>query len=128
MITEGLRGSADLVVGAQDTALALGSGDTEVLGTPRVLALAEAATVAATRGRLDEGATTVGTEVALSHLAASAVGARVRAEARLSRVDGRRLVFDVTVSQVGGGGAALAGGTVERVVVDRARFTSAARS
>ncbi|MFD0801044.1 thioesterase family protein, partial [Streptomonospora algeriensis] len=73
MITEGLHGSADLLVGPQDTALALGSGDAEVLGTPRVLALAEEATVAATAGELDEGATTVGTEVALSHLAASAV-------------------------------------------------------
>ncbi|MFD0773485.1 thioesterase, partial [Streptomonospora algeriensis] len=48
VITEGLHGSADLLVGPQDTALALGSGDAEVLGTPRVLALAEEATVAAT--------------------------------------------------------------------------------
>ncbi|KIH99887.1 thioesterase [Streptomonospora alba] len=127
MITEGLHGSADLQVGAQDTALALGSGEAEVLGTPRVLALAEAATVAATAGELERGSTTVGTEIALSHLAASAVGARVRAEAHLRRVDGRRLFFDVTVAQQDGG-AELARGTVERVVVDRTRFTAAARS
>ncbi|QBI52674.1 thioesterase family protein [Streptomonospora litoralis] len=125
-IMRGLRGTADLRVGEEDTALALGSGDVPVLATPRVLALAEAATVAATAGQLDEGSTTVGTEVALSHLAASAVGAGVRAEAGLRLVDGKRLVFDVTVAQTGGG--ELARGTVERVVVDRARFTAAARS
>ncbi|MUL39889.1 thioesterase [Streptomonospora sp. PA3] len=127
MITEGLRGTAELVVGREDTAAALGSGDVEVLATPRVLALAEAATVAATAGELEEGRTTVGTEVALSHLAASAVGARVRAEARLRRVDGRRLFFDVTVA-ARDGRTPLARGSVERVVVDRARFTAAARS
>ncbi|GAA4893735.1 thioesterase family protein [Streptomonospora salina] len=127
MLTEGLYGSADLLVGTEDTALALGSGDTEVLATPRVLALAEAATVAAAAGELDAADTTVGTEVSLSHLAASAVGARVRAEARLRRIDGRRLLFDVAVSASDGGGQ-LARGTVERVVVDRARFTAAARS
>ncbi|MBV2362694.1 thioesterase family protein [Streptomonospora nanhaiensis] len=125
-ITEGLRGAAELRVGAEDTAAALGSGDVDVLGTPRALALAEAATVAALTGRLAEGETTVGTEVALSHLAASPVGAVVRAEARLRLVDGRRLVFDVALAHPDG--RAVARGTVERVVVNRARFTAGARA
>ncbi|WP_067963561.1 thioesterase family protein [Nocardiopsis trehalosi] len=124
-ISEGLRGGAGLRVADADTALALGSGDVPVLGTPRVLALAEAATVDALAGHLPEGATSVGTEVALTHTAASPVGAEVRATARLRRVDGRRLLFDVEVGQ---GGRTVARGTVERVVVDRARFTAAARA
>ncbi|MDA8369640.1 MAG: thioesterase [Nocardiopsaceae bacterium] len=122
-VNEGLRGSAELVVSQEDTAAALGSGDVPVLGTPRALALAEAATVAAVADRLEAGRTTVGTEVALTHTAATPVGARVRAEALLRLVDGKRLVFDVAVAQ---DNRTVARGTVERVIVDRDRFLSAA--
>jgi len=75
--------SIEAVVTAADTALALGSGDVEVLGTPRALALAEAATVAAAAGTLTDGQTTVGTRVELDHVAPSPLGATVRAEAFL---------------------------------------------
>ena len=87
-LVAGLRGTVDAVVGAADTALALGSGEVEALGTPRVLALVEAATVAAVAGRLDAGSTTVGSRVELDHLAPTPVGAAVRAEAVLAEVTG----------------------------------------
>ena len=106
-----------------DTAQALGSGDVPVLGTPRVLALVEAATVAATAGKLGTGYTTVGTRVELDHVAASAVGRTVVAEAHLVRVDGRRLIFDVSLRD---GDTTAAQGRVERVVVDRHRFVAKA--
>jgi fluoroacetyl-CoA thioesterase len=48
-----------------------------VLATPRVLALAERATVAAVAGALEAGATTVGTRVELDHLAPSPIEAEV---------------------------------------------------
>lgn len=124
-ITEGLTGGTGLRVGTADTALALGSGDVAVLGTPRVLALAEAATIAALDGHLEEGRTTVGTRIDLAHTAATPVGAAVRATAVLREVDAKRLVFDVTVARDGSGpapGGTVARGIVERVVVDRARF------
>jgi predicted thioesterase len=108
-----------LSVTEADTATALGSGDVRVLGTPRVLALAEAATVAATAGRLPAGATTVGIRVELSHLAPTPVGGTVAAEAILSTVDGRRLTFTVAVHD---GATVAARGQVERVVVDREAF------
>ena len=44
-----------------DTAAAVGSGDLPVLGTPRLLAWAEAATCAAVADELDEHRTSVGT-------------------------------------------------------------------
>jgi fluoroacetyl-CoA thioesterase len=119
VIEPGLRAAVDATVTAADTALALGSGDVEVLGTPRVVALAEAATVAAVAGHLEPGSTTVGTRVELDHLAPSPVGAPVRAEAMLAAVHGRRLTFTVTVSQEG---RVVAGGSVVRAVVDRVRF------
>lgn len=115
----GLTASVELTVTAADTAESLGSGDVPVLATPRVVALVEAATVAAVAGHLTEGQTTVGTRVVLDHHAASLVGATVVAQARLASVDGRALGFDVTLHE---GTTVAAQGRVERVVVDRERF------
>jgi fluoroacetyl-CoA thioesterase len=123
-LTPGLRAALDHTVTAADTAAVLGSGDVAVLGTPRVLALAERACVAALAGGLDAGATTVGVHVELDHLAATPVGAAVRVEAALERVDGRRLELAVRAEA---GGRLVAAGRVVRVVVDRDAFERAAR-
>ncbi len=107
-------------VTAHDTALALASGDLEVLGTPRLLAWLEAATCAAVDRLLDPTSTSVGTRVDLEHLAASGVGGKVTTTAVLAHVDGRLLRF--TVSAHDGQDRLLATGSITRVVVDRARF------
>jgi fluoroacetyl-CoA thioesterase len=120
-ITPGLRGRARLVVTEADTAGAVGSGDVPVLATPRLLALAEEATVAALLSHLDPGTTSVGVSIALEHTAASAVGAEVVAEAELTDVDGRRLTFEVRVTD---GDTAAGTVRVVRAVVDRERFLS----
>jgi predicted thioesterase len=108
-----------LTVTDADTAQALGSGDVPVLGTPRVLALAEAATVGATAARMPPGATTVGTRIELEHRAATPIGRTVVAEARLAKADGRKLVFEIVVRE---GERVVAEGRVERVIVERSRF------
>jgi predicted thioesterase len=118
-IAPGLTGEAVLTVTGADTAIALGSGDVAVLGTPRLVALCEQATVAAVGGVLEAGRTTVGTRVELDHLRPSYVGDVVTARASLTAVDGSRLTFDVAV---GDGEQTLARGIVVRAVVDRARF------
>jgi fluoroacetyl-CoA thioesterase len=92
-LAAGLRASVRVVVGESDTAAALGSGDVPVLGTPRLLALAEAATVAAVAPQLPSGETTVGTSVTMEHRRASPVGSSLVIEAELTEVDGPRLVF-----------------------------------
>jgi fluoroacetyl-CoA thioesterase len=119
----GLTARVELTVTDADTAQALGSGDVPVLGTPRLLALAEAATVAATAAALRPGATSVGTRVELDHQVATAVGHRITVLAILSKVDGRRLIFDIVVRE---GEEQIAEGRVERVVVDRQRFLNKA--
>ncbi|MER5337525.1 hotdog domain-containing protein [Micromonospora sp. NPDC002717] len=125
-LTPGLTARVELTVADTDTAQAVGSGDVPVLGTPRVLALAEAATVAATAPRMPSGSTTVGTRVELDHRAATPVGRTVVAQARLAAVEGRRLHFEVSVHD---GDETVAEGRVERVLVDRQRFVErAARS
>jgi fluoroacetyl-CoA thioesterase len=107
-------------VAASDTAGALGSGDLDVLATPRLLAWCEQATVAALAGRLAAAESTVGTRVELAHLRASPVGAEITVRADLVHVDGRLLRFDVVAEDAGG--TVLGHGQVTRVVVDRARF------
>ena len=105
-----------------DTAAALGSGSLPVLGTPRLLAWCEAATCAALEGALPPGGTSVGTRVALDHLAASAVGQQVEVTASASYVDGRLHRFTVAARHVGGNGKVVGTGEITRVVVDAERF------
>jgi predicted thioesterase len=138
------------LVADADTAISAGSGDVPVLATPRLLALAEAAAVAAIAPHLPPGMTSVGTSVSLEHRRASPVGAEVVVEAELTEVDGRRLMFSFIAREsarhpdgagagagAGGAGAGGAGagddedlvvgaGTVERVLVDRAAFLARA--
>ena len=90
-LTAGLKGEARLVVGDADTARALGSGAVEVLGTPRLVALLEEATIDAVDRFLDAGSTTVGMRVQVDHLHPTPVGAEVLAEAYLDKIDGRRI-------------------------------------
>jgi fluoroacetyl-CoA thioesterase len=119
MLAPDLTATVTLTVTDADTAQTLGSGDVPVLGTPRVLAIAEAASVAATARALEPGQTTVGVRVELDHLAATPVGRKVEAKATLTTVDGRRLTFDVIVYD---GETIAAKGIVQRVLVDRRRF------
>ena len=92
-VAAGQRASVSAVVTDADTAISAGSGDVPVLATPRLLAMAEAATVAAIAPHLPPGMTSVGTSASLEHRRASPVGAEVVVEAELTKVDGRRLMF-----------------------------------
>lgn len=107
-----------------DTAAALGSGTVDVLATPRLLALMEAATVAALAGGLDAGQTSVGTRVQVEHLRPSPIGTEVVVHARLSDVDGKLLRFDVAAEHADG--ALVASGQVTRALVDAERFLARA--
>ncbi|MBO0891873.1 MAG: hypothetical protein J2P14_13220 [Acidothermales bacterium] len=121
--TPGLTGRLTTTVTADDTAEAVGSGDVPVLATPRVVALVEAASVAALDGTLGPGQTSVGTRIALSHDEAGVVGAELSVHAELVDVDGRRLTFYVAVYD---GERIVASGELTRVVVDRDRFVARA--
>ncbi len=123
-LSSGLHGSAKLVVADADTAIALRSGEVPVLATPRLIALCEEATIAATAEQLPVGQTTVGMRVQVDHLAPTHIGSSVAAEATLERVEGRRLTFTVSVSDHCG---LVAAGKVTRVIVDTEEFLEKAR-
>lgn len=113
-----------LQVTEADTAVALRSGDVAVLATPRILALCEEVCCLAVQPTLEPGTTTVGMRTQLDHVAPVRVGSTVRAEATLEKVEGRRLVFTVSVSDSSG---LVAAGKVTRVVVRRDEFLDKAR-
>lgn len=108
------------VVTEADLASALGSGDVPVLGTPRLVAWLEAATVSAAAPELMPGETTVGTAVAIEHLAPSALGTSVTVSASIVAVRGRSIVFDCEA--VDERAVVVARGSITRARVDRARF------
>jgi predicted thioesterase len=120
----GLAAELELTVADADTARSMCSGDVDVLGTPRILALIEEATVEAVAGHLEHGETTVGTRVELSHVAPIAIGSKVRAEVVLEKVEGRRLIFTASVSDEVG---LVAAGKIHRAVVELAPFMEKAR-
>ncbi len=91
----GIKGRAEAVVDKTNTALSLGSGNLEVFATPHMIALMECAAQSSVAPMLDNGMSTVGTHLDVSHDAATPLGMRVWAESELVEVDGRRLVFDV---------------------------------
>jgi fluoroacetyl-CoA thioesterase len=119
MITPGSEASISLVVDEESTAVALGSGDVPVLGTPKLVALVEAAAVAALAGSLPDGSTSVGTNITLDHIAPSPVGTTVVARATVTGVDGRTVSLTVSASDES---RTIARGTHTRTIVDRSRF------
>jgi fluoroacetyl-CoA thioesterase len=125
MLEPGLQATVEETVTEEMTAERLGSGDVPVLGTPVLVAMIEAAAVAAVADHLDDGDTTVGSAVELDHVAPSPVGVRVEATAALREVDGRRLRFAFEVTDPAG---PVARGRHDRVIVDRRGFLATAAS
>jgi fluoroacetyl-CoA thioesterase len=124
----GLQATVTAEVGEDDTALALGSGDLPVLGTPRLLALAEAACVGAVAPVLPPGQTTVGATVSLEHRKPSPLGTSIEVRAELVEITGRKLFFGFIAYGPGDDDDAVIGaGTIQRVLVDAERFLAKAR-
>jgi predicted thioesterase len=122
MVESGNTASISFTVNRKATAVALGSGDLPVLGTPKVVALVEEAAVAVLEGRLPPASTSVGTQVSVEHLAPTLVGGKVIATATVTVVDGRQVTFEATVTE---GPKPVARGTHTRFIVDRERFMGA---
>lgn len=121
MLETGLTHTSSLTVTEALTAKAMGSGDLPVVATPAMMALMENAAMTAVAPELPEGSTTVGGHIESSHLKPTPVGAEVKAEATLTKVDGRKLYFTVKAMQ---GDTVIGEGTHLRFIVDREKFMS----
>ncbi len=122
-LVPGLKGSAQTEVVFENTAAAVGSGALEVFATPSMIALMEKAALESVQPFLEEGQGTVGTELNVSHLAATPVGMTVRAESELTEIDGRMLRFKV---EAWAGEELIGRGTHQRCVVFNERFLAKA--
>jgi fluoroacetyl-CoA thioesterase len=120
----GLSARIELVVGEEDTAEAFRSGTVPVLASPRLVALCEEASCKALEGHLPDNCTSVGKRLQFDHLVPVGIGGTVWAEATLDRIEGRRLVFTLSVTE---GGGLVAAGKLVRVVVDRDSFLANVR-
>lgn len=103
------------------TADALGSGGIKVLGTPFLVCWIESAAYYYMKQFLPEGKTTVGTQVHVSHLAPSPIGAKITTKCELISVseNGKMVNFKVTAYDNWG---LIGEGTHERAIIDEERF------
>ena len=119
MLETGIRGRAEAAVNDRNTAASMGSGNLAVFATPYMIALMEEASQRSVAPFLEEGESTVGTRLNVSHDAATPVGMKVWAESLLTEIDGRRLVFEVKAYDERG---PIGQGTHERFIIKKQRF------
>jgi len=117
----GLTYTSTITVTSDKTAEALGSGDMPVLATPAMMALMENAAMLAVAPELEPGQTTVGGHIESSHLRPSKIGTEISATATLTKVDGKKLYFDIKATM---GDVVIGEGTHLRFIVDREKFLS----
>jgi fluoroacetyl-CoA thioesterase len=115
----GLTATVEIVVGTRDTAAHVGSGKIGVLATPILVTLMETAALQAVERFMPPGQQTVGTRLEISHTAATPVGMRVRAQAELVQVEGRKLTFKLHAEDEG---ETIGGGLHERLIISVERF------
>lgn len=121
----GIKGESKSNVTENNTAVAYGSGGVKVFATPAMIGLMENAALTLVQKYLPEEQTTVGTNVNVSHLAATPIGMAVSATAELVEIDGKRLVFKVEAfdekDKIGEG-------THERFIINLEKFMTKTNS
>ncbi len=122
-IPGGTAGEREETVTEANTAAALRSGSVPVYATPAMVALMEAAAMEALAGRLPPDHTSVGTDITVTHLRPTPVGATVRARATVTGVEGRLVTFRVEAYQAK---QRIGEGLHRRAVVETAKFLARA--
>ena len=122
-IPVGIKGRAEDVVRAENTAQAMGSGTLPVFATPAMTALMEKAAWTSLAPYLSEGESTVGTRLEITHDSASPLGMQVWAESEVTEVDRKRIVLKVAAYDQKG---LIGQGVHERFIVTDGRFLSKA--
>ena len=119
MLQTGIKGKSEMIVSDSNTAKAMQSGNLSVFATPAVIALMEKTAFESVSDYLEDGCVTVGTLVHAEHLAATPVGMKVYCESELVEIEGRKLVFELSVYD---DKELIAKGRHERFIVRKDRF------
>ena len=125
MLTVGIEGRQEQMVSDAMTADKIGSGSVPVFATPMMVALMERTCSESVQPWLDDGQTTVGVRLDISHLSATPVGMRVWCKSELTEIDRRRLTFRVATYDEAG---LIGEGCHERFIVDADAFVLKARA
>ena len=115
----GLNGVAEMVVAKEDLVSRLGGVALDVLSTPRLIQLLEAAAIEAIKEFIPNQQVSLGTRVNIRHLSATPLGMKVTAHALLKSVEKSRLLFIVDAYDQK---EKVAEGEHERILVPLARF------
>jgi len=115
----GLSGKSEMMVKNEDVVSQLGMIEADVLSTPRLVQLMEAAAVEAIQTFIPSDQLTLGTQMKIKHLSATPLGMKVVAHALLKEVNQNRLLFLVDAyDEI----EKIAEGEHERVIVFKERF------
>ncbi len=115
----GTMGTFSKTVEPADLASRLDSSLADVMSTPTMIGMMELAAMNALAAYLEAGEGSVGVGIEVQHVAATPPGHRVRAEAELTKAEGRRLEFRVRAFDEA---EEIGSGTHRRAVIDRAKF------
>ena len=125
MVEIGIKGRQETTVTAANVAANVGSGKVKVFATPMMIALMEKASVLSIEPLLEEGQSSVGTHINVSHCAATPIGMKVWAESEVIGIDRRKVTFSVKAYDERG---LIGEGTHERFIIDMEKFPSRAEN
>jgi len=119
IIKKGLVHEGSFQVAEEHSAIQVGSGGSQVLATPWLIAFMERVAYRMLEELLPEGRSSVGVLVDVRHMAPTPIGSTVRVRAEIEDLQGSSVVFGVQawdqVEKIGQG-------SHQRVVIDEARF------
>lgn len=119
-VETGIVYTFETTVAECQSAIKVGSGSVNVLGTPAMIALMEKASNLLMESYFEEGETSVGTHVDVRHMRATAIGDTIKVSAKLTAVEeGRKLSFDIWAEDATG---EIGRGTLKRAVINKERF------
>ena len=125
MVELGIKGRQETTVTSANVAMNVGSGKVKVFATPMMISLIEKAACLSIEPYLEEGQSSVGTHINVSHCAATPMGMRVWAETEVIEIDRRRVTFSVKAFDERG---LIGEGTHDRFIIDVEKFQAKAEN
>ena len=118
-IRTGVENKITRTVRKEDLASVYGDEHLPVLATSKIVAFMEFTALTSIQKLLPEGFTSVGTKIDIQHLRPATLGTEVTCRSRLTDIEGRNIVFDITLhSPIG----VLSKAIHERAVVNEDAF------